>query len=245
VNKWLAILAGCLAALAAGVGALFLVDEEEQRAMPHAPPRVIEVPSRETALRVAPGRRVALLDWPGGRVVHYVGDSTEFGSPQVLSPTGENRGAWIAVRHTSLGNDGEAWVHSGKAPLIWRPRPVRLEVDLSRRELLVRPKVGHSRRISVAIGATDTPTPVGEYYVTDKLRGPDFGPYYGCCILALSGSQPNLPQGWSGGDRLAIHGSPTPTWGRNVSNGCLHARAADLRYLMKAAPLGTVVSIRA
>ena len=30
-------------------------------------------------------------------------------------------------------------------------------------------------------------------------------------------------QGWSGGDRLAIHGSPTPTWGEAVSNGCLHA----------------------
>ena len=95
------------------------------------------------------------------------------------------------------------------------------------------------------MGAPDTPTPPGEYYVTDKLRGADFGPFYGCCILALSGHQPDLPEGWSGGDRLAIHGSPTPTWGQNVSNGCLHAREADLRYLLKTVPLGTVVTIRA
>ena len=99
--------------------------------------------------------------------------------------------------------------------------------------------------ISVAIGASDTPTPLGEFYVTDKLPGADFGSYYGCCILALSGRQPNLPQGWSGGDRLAIHGSPTPTWGHAVSNGCFHASEADLRYLMKTVPLGTSVEIHA
>ena len=75
--------------------------------------------------------------------------------------------------------------------------------------------------------------------------GVEFGSYYGCCILALSGRQPNLPQGWSGGDRLAIHGSPTPTWGHAVSNGCLHAAEPDLRYLMKTVPLGTAVRIHA
>jgi lipoprotein-anchoring transpeptidase ErfK/SrfK len=77
------------------------------------------------------------------------------------------------------------------------------------------------------------------------LNGPDFGPFYGCCILALSGRQPNLPRGWSGGDRLAIHGSSTPTWGKAVSNGCLHADEADLRYLMRWVPLGTYVRVHA
>jgi lipoprotein-anchoring transpeptidase ErfK/SrfK len=101
------------------------------------------------------------------------------------------------------------------------------------------------RTISIAIGAPHTPTPTGRFYVTDKLRGSDFGPYYGCCILALSGRQPNLPRGWSGGDRLAIHGSTTPTWGEAVSNGCLHAPEADLRYLMKTVPLGTTVRVHA
>jgi 4-hydroxy-3-polyprenylbenzoate decarboxylase len=100
-------------------------------------------------------------------------------------------------------------------------------------------------RIPVAVGAPDTPTPPGIFYVTDKLPGVEFGSYYGCCILALSGRQPNLPEGWSGGDRLAIHGSPTPTWGRAVSNGCLHAAEPDLRYLMKTVPLGTAVRIHA
>ena len=97
----------------------------------------------------------------------------------------------------------------------------------------------------VAIGAPDTPTPPGDFYVTDKLRGADFGPYYGCCILALSGRQPHLPRGWSGGDRLAIHGTPVRDAGRAVTNGCLHLPDEELQTLMKVVPLGTVVRIHA
>jgi lipoprotein-anchoring transpeptidase ErfK/SrfK len=162
----------------------------------------------------------------------------------VLSPVDLYRG-WIAVRHTSLGDHGVAWIEARRAPLVYAGRHVRLEVDLSRRELQVFSGDHLRRRLSVAIGAPDTPTPPGEYYVTDKLPGARFGTYYGCCILALSGHQPNLPEGWSGGDRLAIHGSPTPTWGRAVSNGCFHASRRDLRYLMRNVPLGTEVIVHA
>ena len=61
----------------------------------------------------------------------------------------------------------------------------------------------------------------------------------------VGGGESDGGQGWSGGDRLAIHGSPTPTWGLAVSNGCLHADEADLQYLMRTVPLGTAVRIHA
>ena len=166
-----------------------------------------------------------------------VGARTEFGSPQTLAVVSES-GDWVAVRSPALGEQpGRLGAHPAGAAAA--RRPLTLEVDLSERKLTVRDPDGVVRRISVAIGAPETPTPPGDFYVTDKLNGADFGPYYGCCILALSGRQPNLPEGWSGGDRLAIHGSPTPTWGEAVSNGCLHADEADLRYLMRTVPLGT------
>ena len=185
---------------------------------------------------------VALRARPGRRVVARIGARTEFGSPQTLA-VALRKGEWLAVRSPALGNDEVGWARASQLRLL--KRPVSLEVDLSQRELTVHDSEGDARRISVAIGAPDTPTPLGDFYVTDKLAGSDFGPYYGCCILALSGRQPNLPEGWSGGDRLAIHGSPTPTWGQAVSNGCLHAEEDDLRYLMKIVPLGTAVKIHA
>jgi hypothetical protein len=199
-------------------------------------------PVSELAARVPRGNRVALRDRPGGRILTRVGARTEFGSPQTLAVV-FRKGDWFAVHTPALGNKQLGWVRA--APLRLLRRPVQLEVDLSRRELSVRDEQGVERRISVAVGAVDTPTPPGEFFVTDKLPGAEFGPYYGCCILALSGRQPNLPQGWSGGDRLAIHGSPTATWGQAVSNGCLHADETDLRFLMKTVRLGTAVEIHA
>jgi hypothetical protein len=248
VNRRATLVAGGLLVAGAIGLAAALVLHSTDTAEPPPTPRTSVLPEptleriTELAARVPPGNQVALRARPSGRVLARVGARTEFGSPQTLA-VAFRKGDWLAVRSPALGNEQLGWVRA--APLRLLRRPVELEVDRSRRELSVRAEHGVERRISVAIGAPDTPTPPGEYYVTDKLPGAEYGSYYGCCILALSGRQPNLPQGWSGGDRLAIHGAPTPTWGQAVSNGCLHADETDLRYLMKTVPLGTAVVIHA
>jgi hypothetical protein len=206
------------------------------------PPTPVPEQVREFTASVPNGTTVALRDRPGGRVLAKVGARTEFGSPQTLAVVA-GQGDWIGVLSPALENSQVGWARARQVKLLGSP--LKLEVDLSARRLTVRDAEGVVRRVNIAIGAADTPTPPGDFYVTDKLAGADFGPFYGCCILALSGRQPNLPQGWSGGDRLAIHGSPTPTWGKAVSNGCLHADEADLRYLMRWVPLGTYVRVHA
>ena len=230
------------AALALGVAGCGGSDSSPQRAEPPKPepPRLELV--RRLAARVPEGSTVGLRAGPGRNVVARVGARTEFGSPQTLA-VAFRKGEWIAVRSPALGNAEVGWARASQLRLL--RGQLSLEVDLSKRELTVHEPGGRTHTISVAIGAPDTPTPAGDFYVTDKLAGSDFGPYYGCCILALSGRQPNLPEGWSGGDRLAIHGSPTPTWGQAVSNGCLHADEADLRSLVRTVPLGTSVRIHA
>ena len=50
----------------------------------------------------------------------------------------------------------------------------------------------------------DSPTPSGRFHVSDQISGRRWG--LGCCIVVFSGSQPRLPVGWNGGDRLAVHG---------------------------------------
>jgi lipoprotein-anchoring transpeptidase ErfK/SrfK len=242
--KWL-LAAVAIALLAIGTAAVLLRADGETPPSRGKDERVaarVRSPTAARALRIE-ARRVSLYDQPWGRVIGSIDRTTEFGSPEVL-PMVMERKFWVGVRHTSLGNR-IAWIKAQPNAFIVREQPVLLEVDLSERQLTVKAGRARLRQISVAIGAPETPTPPGDYYVTDKLRGADFGAFYGCCILALSGTQPNLPEGWSGGDRLAIHGSPTPTWGQNVSNGCFHAREADLRYLLKTVPLGTVVTVRA
>jgi lipoprotein-anchoring transpeptidase ErfK/SrfK len=62
-------------------------------------------------------------------------------------------------------------------------------------------------------------------------------------VLALSGHQPNLPSGWIGGDRMAIHGTPEEIGIAN-SAGCLRASDSDMQALFRRIPLGTPVLIR-
>jgi lipoprotein-anchoring transpeptidase ErfK/SrfK len=175
---------------------------------------------------------------PGSqRVLARVAARTVFGSPMRLAVVGES-GEWLAVISAALGNRVRGFVHRSKVRLVHDP--FSLEVDLSARWVRVWRMGFVLRRFGVAVGAVSTPTPRGRFSITDKLS--NFMPsIYGCCTLALSGRQTRLAPGWTGGDRLAIHAGSGI--GGAVSNGCLRAGEADMRYLMEILPLGTQVVV--
>jgi hypothetical protein len=188
---------------------------------------------------------VALRDRPGGPVTAQVSATTEFGSKRVLA-VASTRPGWLGVVSTTEPNGRLAWVRKRQRGVRVRRVAYSLHADLSGRWLELR-RFGHRvKRFSVAVGRPGSSTPTGRFAVTDKIAGSRFGPYYGCCILALSGHQPNTPPGWTGGDRLAIHGTDSPgTIGQAASAGCLRASDADLRVLMRRVPLGTPLFIHA
>ena len=188
-------------------------------------------------------RSVPLRERPNGRVVTRVGTSTEFGSARVMSIAAQ-RGPWLGVVSTEMPNGKLAWVHRN-AGLRLRHGAYSLHADLSDRRIEVRRGGRVLSHISVAIGRPGSETPTGRFAVTDKLRGGNYGPYYGCCILALNAHQPKLPAGWQGGNRIAIHGTDSPgTIGAPASAGCLRAADSDLEVLMRSVPLGTPVFIK-
>jgi lipoprotein-anchoring transpeptidase ErfK/SrfK len=184
----------------------------------------------------------ALYARPHGAVVEQLSSRTEFGSPQTLGVL-RHRGRWLAVVSTKRPNGRVSWVRAGAVRLTTTRRTLTL--DLSRRLLILKKGDTILHRMTVGVGRAESPTPAGRFAVTDKLSGYNYGPYYGCCIVALSAHQPNLPAGWTGGDRIAIHGTNAPsTIGVASSAGCPHARDADLRVLMRRVPLGAPVFIR-
>jgi L,D-transpeptidase catalytic domain len=188
-------------------------------------------------------RSVGLSERPRGPARLRIGPRTEFGSPRVLA-VAARRGDRLGVIATERPNNRLAWVRRRSRALRMRRTRWSLHADLSARTLTLRKRGRRVRRMSVAIGRPGTETPTGRFAVTDELDGARFGPYYGCCILALSGHQPKTPPGWTGGDRLAIHGTDSPsTIGAAASAGCLRASDADLRLLMRRVPLGTQVFI--
>jgi len=194
--------------------------------------------------QVRPGSALALYDRPFGRVVTRVGSITRFGSQRAFGVVTTHRGRWLAVTEAGVAGNRVVWLDARSRGLRFARTRYRVEVDLSNRTLLVRRDGVVARHLSIAIGRSESPTPTGRFAVTDKLAGSNFSASYGCCILALSAIQPNLPAGWTGGNRIAIHGTLSPDFGQAASAGCMHARDTDLRYLMRLLPLGTPVVIR-
>jgi lipoprotein-anchoring transpeptidase ErfK/SrfK len=196
-------------------------------------------------LRPSAGKRVALRARPGGAVVARVDATTEFGSPATLAVAAK-RGRWFGVVSTRLPNGRLGWVDSQAGTFRKSRTRVSVTVDLSARRLVVRRGDRVLRRVTVAVGRPGSPTPTGRFAVTDKLAGSGYSAAYGCCILALSAHQPSLPSGWRGGDRIAVHGTNDPgSIGTAASAGCPRASDADMRFLLRAVPLGAPVFVRA
>jgi lipoprotein-anchoring transpeptidase ErfK/SrfK len=218
---------------------------------PAAPTGWVQVPAARRAppahviAEVRAGHALALRSRPFGPVLARVGAKTPFGSPRALSVVAKRHGRWLGVTEAGVGNNRVVWVDAKSSGLRYARTRLDLHVDLSARTLVVRRNGKVVRRLGIGVGRAGSTTPTGTFAVTDKLNGAAYSAAYGCCILALSATQPNLPAGWSGGNRIAIHGTLSSSdFGRAVSAGCVHASDSDLHYLMRTVPLGTPVVIR-
>jgi L,D-transpeptidase catalytic domain len=187
----------------------------------------------EVALRTEPG---------GGRVAEVVDRRTEFGSPTVFGVV-KQLGGWAGVTTPHLPNGQLAWLRLDPKRINagWTRRSI--VVDLSSRQAGLRRGDRVVRSFAITIGAPGVETPTGRFAVTDTFRGELDPAAYGCCALALSATQPHLPSGWLGGNRIAIHGTSGPL-GVAASHGCVRAADADVSALVARVPLGTPVFIR-
>jgi lipoprotein-anchoring transpeptidase ErfK/SrfK len=200
--------------------------------------------SKPAAPQVSRGAMVAVVLHPtairlspGGEVLARINTRTEFGSPQALWVRQQQPG-WLAVVSPLAGNGRIGWIPRSAASLSavsWE-----LRVSLSARRLTVIDQGRVLKRYVIAIGSPAAPTPSGRFAVTDRLLTGDPAGPYGCCILALSAHSPHAIQGWTGGDRIAIHSTPdTSSIGEPVSHGCMRVTMDEGRWLLAHIPLGT------
>ena len=192
---------------------------------------------------VLPGNTIVLRDAPGGEVIAKVGHRTEFGS-QRFYWIERVSGGWLGVAAPEVPDGGLAWIRDDRFALELSVTRFWITASTSRQELELHYGDRILERFPVTVGSPSSPTPLGNYAVTDGLVGEGLGPWYGCCVLALTGHQSNLPGGWIGGNRIAIHGTSGAIGGAE-SHGCLRASDPDMISLFARVPLGTPVFIRA
>lgn len=200
--------------------------------------------SGHVALKVTDRQLLRTRPHPDGRLVARVGRKTPYGG-QVILPILKARGDWVAVTSPYRKNNKVAWTKVDEdAKFVAVEYSIAIRV--SDRSIIVRKNGEVIKRMKAAVGQVTHPTPPGRYAVTDglifkqKVRGP-----YGCCALVLSARQTKLPAGWTGGDRIAIHGTPNKnSIGLAASLGCLRVGDEASRWLVRKIPPGTTVFVR-
>ncbi len=149
------------------------------------------------------------------------------------------KGGWSQVLLPSRPNGGTGWLKTAQLDTRRTPYLVRVHVGSRRLELLRDGDVVGSW--SVAVGAPDTPTPVGRTFVLGSIV--DDGQSYSPLILPLGSHSDTLDTYGGGPGTVALHGWPDASvFGQAVSHGCVRVPADALDQLSQV-PLGTLVII--
>jgi hypothetical protein len=152
------------------------------------------------------------------------------------------RPTWLHVQLPIRPNGATGWVRA--ADVSTEHVHTRILVDLSERRVRLYRNGDLVLSSSVAIGSPATPTPLGRYYVNQRLVPTDPTGPYGPRAIGISAFSPVLT-GWAQGGPIAIHGT-NQRWsiGHDVSNGCIRVPNDVIRRLFAATPPGTPVVIR-
>ncbi len=156
---------------------------------------------------------------------------------------GSCRPSWYRVKLPIRPNGAVGYVRP--ADVLVERVTTRIEVDLSERRLYFYRGRKLVLTTPVAVGSPATPTPLGRYYVNQRIVTTNPGGAFGPAALGVSAFSDVLT-GWTQGGPIGIHGTNQP-WsiGRAVSNGCIRVPNDVLERIFDASRGGTPVVFRA
>ncbi len=101
------------------------------------------------------------------------------------------------------------------------------------------------RTFPIAVGATVSPSPSGEFKVVNRIANPT---YYHPGVVIPAGAANPIGTRWLGLNRkgYGIHGTNEPgSIGKAASHGCIRLRNRDMEQLFRMVSVGDTVLIRA
>lgn len=156
----------------------------------------------------------------------------------------QTRPDWVETYLPERPNFVTGWVPAGDVSL--STDPYRIEISLSARQLILYRSGTPVLTASAAIGEPSSPTPTGNFFVTEVLQVTDSGSAYGPYALGLSAFSDTYASFDGGPGQVAIHGTNEP-WlvGGYASHGCVRLDNADITTLATQVSAGTPVDIQA
>jgi lipoprotein-anchoring transpeptidase ErfK/SrfK len=161
--------------------------------------------------------------------------------PQVFLVESE-RGDWVEVLLPVRPNGTTGWVRKQDVRLT--PNRYSIDVSLGDRQITVHDGDQVLIQEPVAIGASETPTPPGKYFLRVLLKAPDPNTVYGPYAYGLS-AHSDVLNTFNGGDgEIGIHGNnDASVLGKDVTHGCIRISNDSITRLAGILPLGTPVTI--
>ncbi len=209
-----------------------------------------DVASARTQLLLRLEQRIVALanPSPSSRVVGIVAVKTPLtGSRTVLpvlqSARGPRGGRWLRVRLPMRPNGVSGWVPAYKGTL--HRTPWRVVVHLGSHRAVVTQAGKPRASFSVVVGQPSTPTPVGKFFIVEKIRvtpGATEGPW----ALATSAYSNVLTDFAGGPGQVALHGTVglSAPLGTSASHGCVRFGPAAITWIAKHVDDGTPLDIR-
>ena len=154
-------------------------------------------------------------------------------------PVIDQRDGWTQVLLPSRPNGSTGWVRTSQ--LEQRRTPYLIRVHVGSRQLELLRDGAEVGSWSVAVGAPETPTPVGRTFLLASIVDAEQG--YSPLILPLGSHSDTLDSYGGGPGTVALHGWPDASvFGSAVSHGCVRVPADALEQLRQV-PLGTLVIV--
>jgi lipoprotein-anchoring transpeptidase ErfK/SrfK len=166
---------------------------------------------------------------------------TYFKNPLVFEVL-ETSGDWLKVLIPARPNQTEGWIKASDVNL--ETVSYRMVLDLAKFQLTVYKGNDVFVETEVVIGKDSTWTPVGRFYLTEKIKQSNDTGVYGSWVLATNGYSDSLDTFNDGLPVIAFHGTNQPELvGTKASNGCVRMTNEVVSKLADALPAGTPIDI--
>jgi lipoprotein-anchoring transpeptidase ErfK/SrfK len=198
-----------------------------------APPKTGHQPIPRVGLNSAAVKKV-----PEG---YQFDNPTYFGNPLTMQVL-EQHGDWLKVLIQARPNHTEGWVKASDVDVT--STTYRMELSLADRHLTVYDGDTVVAETDVVIGKDTTPTPLGTFYLAEKIKQSNPGGSYGPWILSTNGYSEALDLFDNGLPVVAFHGTNKPELiGTQASNGCIRLPNDVITQLADILPAGTPIEI--
>ncbi|MFS0852043.1 L,D-transpeptidase [Microbacterium sp. 179-I 3D4 NHS] len=199
----------------------------------------VNAPAVSTVAAVL-GSEVAVSAEPGGAPAQSLPNPQTSGAPLVFLVVAQ-QGDWVQVQLAQRPNGSTGWIPASSVEL--SETPYALVVTTSTNTLDLYDSGSLVASYPVATGTGGTPTPRGQFALTELLAPTNSG--YGPYAYGMTAFSEALNSFGGGPGQIGLHGTDdASSIGTDASHGCVRMRNEDITALAELLPLGTPIQVR-